>query len=650
MVLKVAVIGAGEMGHGIAELCALRGLRVAMRDTKPEFVDRGMERIRWSLGKLLERKEVTKEQADEALARIRPTVDLAEAVEGADVVVEAVFEDLDLKKKVFAELDAHAPPNAFLASNTSGLSITAMGRATRRPNKVVGLHFFNPVVRMPLIEIVRGDDTDDETLRRAEEFTRTLGKTPIVCRKDVPGFITSRTIFPYMYEAAWIHHEEGVPKEVIDSAMKFRVGFPMGPFELADQVGIDLLYMAPTKQGLPVPPPIAALYEAGRFGRKSGAGFYEYGEQGKPPIAPDQGKDFDPLRILAPIANEAARLVEWQVASPEEIDLAMRLGTAFPKGPLRLADEYGLDAVLAVLAGSKRHKAVQLLRDMVERGELGAKSGKGFYEYGKEGSRMEYQTILVTKDVETGVATVTLNRPDRLNTITPEMVDELESAFVALEKDEDLRCLVITGAGEKAFSAGADVTAFGSVDKSHKTWSYSRRVHQVLQRLADFPRPTMAAINGHCFGGGLEVALACDFRVAARRAKIGQTELNLGLLTGAGGIPRLVRLLGLAKAKELVLLAPRLTADEADNIGLITQALDNEDFAAKVREFAERLAKSAPIAYRLAKGVLNRASDMPLQAALEDESLAFGLITSTDDMYEGIQAMMEKREPKFKGQ
>ena len=650
MVLKVAVIGAGEMGHGIAELCALRGLRVSMRDMKPEFVERGMERIRWSLGKLIERNEVTKELADQALARIRPTVDLAEAVEDADLVEEAVFEDLDLKKSVFSELDAHAPTNAVLASNTSGLSITAMGRATRRPDKVVGLHFFNPVVRMPLVEIVRGDDTSDDTLRRAEEFTRMLGKTPIVCRKDVPGFITSRTIFPYMYEAAWIHHEEGVPKEAIDSAMKFRVGFPMGPFELADQVGIDLLYTAPTKQGLPVPPPIVALYEAGRFGRKSGVGFYDYREQGKPPIAPDQGKDFDPLRILAPIANEAARLVEWHVASPEEIDLAMRLGTAFPKGPLRLADEYGLDAVLAALAGSKRHEAVQLLREMVARGELGAKSGKGFYEYGKEESRMEYQTILVTKDVEIGVATVTLNRPDRLNTITSEMVDELERAFVALEKDEDVRCLVVAGAGEKAFSAGADVTAFGSVDKSHKTWSYSRRVQQVLQRLADFPKPTLAAINGHCFGGGLEVALACDFRVAARRAKIGQTELSLGLLTGAGGIPRLVRLLGLAKAKELVLLAPRLTADEADNIGLITQALDNEDFAAKVQEFAGRLAKSAPIAYRLAKGVLNRASDMPLQAALEDESLAFGHITSTDDAYEGIQAMMEKREPKFKGQ
>jgi len=649
MTTKIAVIGAGEMGHGIAQLAAMHGFQVTMRDIKPEFVDRGMERIRWSFRKLVERNELTQEQANKALARITATTELADAVRGADVVIEAVFEDLDLKKQVFLELDAHAPPNAILASNTSGLRITEMARVTKRPEKVVGMHFFNPVVMMPLIEIVRGDDTSDATVRAMEELSRAMNKTPIVCRKDVPGFITTRTIGNYMYEAAWIHDEEGVPTEVIDSAMKFKVGFPMGPFELADRVGVDLLNRIPATQGLPIPPSVERLARAGKHGQKTGEGFYDYRQGGKPGITPDQGKDFDVLRILAPVFNEAARLVEWGVASPEEIDLAMRLGTAFPKGPLRLADEYGLDAILMALAGSKRHRPVRLLEEKVRSGELGVKSGKGFYDHMREGSTMTYETILVAKDGDTGVATITLNRPDRLNTITPGMVDEIEGALIALERDEEVRCLVVTGAGEKAFSAGADVTSFGSVDKSYKSWNYSRRTQQAFQRLADFPKPTVAAINGYCFGGGLELALACDFRLAARRAKIGQTELNLGLITGAGGIPRLVKMLGLAKAKELVLLAPRLTADEADNIGLITQALDNEDFAAKVHEFALRLARSAPIAYRLAKGVLNRATDMPLQAALEDESLAFGHITSTEDVYEGIQAMMEKRDPKFKG-
>jgi len=650
MVRRVAVIGAGEMGHGIAELAALRGFAVTIRDVRQELVDRGMERIRWSLGKLVEKKEITQVQMDEALGRINGTVDLPDAVKDADIVIEAVFEDLDLKKRVFGELDAHAPPEAILASNTSGLSITAMGRTTGRPGKVVGLHFFNPVMRMPLIEIVKGDDTTEETLRAAEGLTRALGKTPIVCRKDVPGFITTRTIWNYMNEAAWIHDEEGVPTETIDSAMKFRVGFPMGPFELADRVGIDLLELATRKQGVRVPPSIERLAKEGRLGQKVGEGFYDYRQGGKPAITPDHGKDFDPLRILAPVINEAARLVEWGVAAPEEIDLAMRLGTAFPKGPLRLADEYGIDVVLAALKGSTRHEPVKLLSEMAVRGEIGVKSGRGFYRHETGAKLAGFETIAVTVDPETHVATITLNRPDRLNTITPQMTDELERALVDLERDESVRCVLLTGAGEKAFSAGADVTAFGGVTKSYAGRDLSRRTQQVFSRLAEFPKPTVAAINGYCLGGGLEMALACDFRIATKRAKLGQTELSLGLIPGAGGGPRLVKLLGLARAKELVLLAQRLSADDAHRVGLVTQVVENDAFEAAAEQYAAKLAGSAPIAYRLAKAILNQSADMSTLAALEAEANAFGHVIATEDIYEGIQAMMEKREPKFKGQ
>lgn len=649
MVSKIAVIGAGEMGHGIAELAALRGFAVSLRDIKPEFVERGMERIRWSLGKLVERNEATREAADAALARIAPTTDLPGALQDADLVIEAVFEDLDLKKTVFRELDAHAPAHAILASNTSGLSITAMGRETKRPDRVVGLHFFNPVVMMPLIEIVKGEDTSDATIVAAEALTRQLGKTPIVCRKDVPGFITTRTIAPYMLEAAWIHDEEGVPTEVLDSALKFRVGFPMGPFELTDRVGVDLMAMATAKQGVPVPPSIERLAREGKNGQKVGVGFYDYRSGGKPPITPEEGKDFDILRVLGPVINEAARLVEWQVASPEEIDLAMRLGTAFPKGPLRLADEYGIDAVVATSRASKRHQPVKLLVDMAARGDVGVKSGKGFYDHGREETAMAYETILVSKDAETMVATLTLNRPDRLNTINAQMTDELERALMHLEKDETVRCLMITGAGEKAFSAGADVTSFGGLTKSYAARDVSRRWQQVFTRLADFPKPTLAAINGYCFGGGLEMALACDFRVAAKRAKLGQTELNLGLITGAGGSPRLVKLLGLARAKEIVLLAQQLSADDAHRLGLVMQVLEHDAFESAAMQFAAKLARSAPVAYRLAKAILNEAADMSTRAALEAEATAFGHVVSTEDIYEGIQAMMEKRDPKFSG-
>ncbi len=647
--MKIAVIGAGEMGHGIAELAALHGHDVRLRDIKQEYLDRGLERIRWSLGKLVEKNQIRQAEAAAALARIRATLDLREACKDADIAIEAVFEDAELKKKVFQELDSAAPEKTILASNTSALPITNMARATKRPQKVVGMHFFNPPMLMPLIEVIRADTTSDATLAAAVDLTKSLGKTPIVVRKDVPGFITTRVLGPYFEEAAWIHEQEGIPIETIDAAMRFRAGFPMGPFELADQVGVDVLHHLIVNANRPMPKAVQALVDAKKVGRKAGAGFYAYAE-GRPKLTPEIGATFEPIRILAPMINEAAELVSLDVASPAEIDEAMRLGTAFPKGPLATADDLGIDVVLAALNRHPRSKPAKILEDMVARGDLGVKSGKGFYEHRGGGEVTKYDTILVTTDTASMVATVTLNRPDRLNTLSPQVFDELERSLIELDRHADVRCVVITGAGDRAFSAGADLTSFSDISKAFKVWQFSRRAEEVFSRLANFPKPTIAAINGHCFGGGLELAIACDFRIAAKRAKLGQTEVNIGLVPGAGGSQRLVRILGQPKAKELIFLGSRLSAQEAAAIGLVTKTVENEAFDSEVRSFAEKLAKQAPIAIRLAKALLNRSGDVPIDAALEMEAMAFGLVASTEDIYEGLQAFMEKREPKFKGE
>ena len=647
--MRLAVIGAGEMGHGIAELAALHGHEVAMRDVKQELLDRGMERIRWSLGKLVEKNQIRPEQRDEVLARIRVTTDLAQATRDAAIVIEAIFEDLDLKKRVFRELDRAAPKDAILASNTSALPITNMARATKRPHKVVGMHFFNPPMLMPLVEVIRADTTDDATLEAAVGLAKSLGKTVVVVKKDVPGFITTRVLGPYFEEAAWIHDTERVPIETIDAAMRFRAGFPMGPFELADQVGIDVLRHLIKNANRPVPRSVQTLIEEKKFGRKVDEGYYSY-KGGRPTLRPEMGSGFDPIRILAPMINEAAELVALDVASPAEIDEAMRLGTAFPDGPLAMADKVGVDTVLSALRDHPRSKPAAILSEMVARGDLGAKSGKGFYQHRMEREMMAQGTLLIAKDPATHVATITINRADRLNTLTPEFFEDLDRALGELRADETVRCVMITGSGDRAFSAGADLTSFTEVSKAFKVWRSSRRSQEVFLRLANFPKPTVAAINGHCFGGGLELALACDFRIAAKRARLGQTEVNLGLVPGAGGSQRLVRILGQAKAKELVMLGSRLTADEAASLGLLTKAVENEAFAAEVRGFSERLAKQAPIAIRLAKVLLNRAIDTPIDASLEMEAMAFGLVTSSEDVFEGLQAFLEKREPKFKGE
>jgi len=647
--MKVAVIGAGEMGHGIAELAALHGYEVRMRDIKQEYLDRGLERIRWSLGKLVEKGQIRKEQAEEAFVRIHPTLDLREACHDADLAIEAVFEDLDLKKKIFHDLDEAAPAKTILASNTSALPITNMAFATKRPQKVVGMHFFNPPMLMQLVEVIRADTTSDATLQAAVDFARGLGKTVVVVKKDVPGFITTRVLGPYFEEAVWIHEEEGIPIETIDAAMRFRAGFPMGPFELADQVGVDVLHHLIENAKRPMPKSVQRLIDGKKVGRKVGEGFYSYTE-GRPKLTPEKAASFEPIRILAPIINEAAQLVEMDVADPAEIDEAMRLGTAFPKGPCAMADDLGIDVVVDALRGHKRSKTAKILGDMVARGDLGVKSGRGFYDHKTEGGRMTYETLLVSVDAAAHVATITINRPDRLNTLSPQVFEDMDRVLAELDRDDDVRCVVVTGAGDRAFSAGADLTSFSDISKAFKVWRFSRRAEDVMSRLANFPKPTVAAINGHCFGGGLEVALACDFRIAARRAKLGQTEVNLGLVPGAGGSQRLVRIIGQAKAKELVMLGTRLTADEAAAIGLVNKAVENEAFAGEVRAFADKLAKQAPVAMQLAKVLLNRSGDMPIDAALEMEAMAFGLVTSAEDLYEGLQAFMEKREPKFKGE
>ncbi|MFQ5986674.1 MAG: 3-hydroxyacyl-CoA dehydrogenase/enoyl-CoA hydratase family protein, partial [Thermoplasmata archaeon] len=644
---RIAVIGAGEMGHGIAELAALHGFEVTLHDIKDEFIERGLERIRWSLEKLADKGQLEGTPED-LLKRIRTSTDLKEAAKEADFVIEAVTEDIALKEKIFKDLDAQAPADAVLASNTSGLSITTMGKATGRPSQVVGMHFFNPPIIMELVEIVKGDDTDDATLETTSELAKRLKKTPILVRKDIPGFITTRIIFHFMNEGAWIHHEEGVPRETIDAAMKFQVGFPMGPFELADQVGIDLLVVAQKKQGLPVPPPFRERFDQGRLGKKTERGFYDYRGDAKPTLSPEAGQDFDPIRILAPIVNEAATLVEMGVAPPEEIDLAMRLGTAFPLGPLVQGDTVGLDRIVEELKGSKRHEPAQILLDMVEEGKLGKKSGTGFYAY--EGSEAkEFKTLLVEKDPETMIATLVLNRPERLNTITAEMIAEASAALAGLRDDPEVRCLVVRGAGERAFCAGADVTSFTGVDKAHKAWASSSDAQRVFKELEDFPKPTVAAVHGYALGGGLEIALACDFRIATKDATLGQVETSLGLIPGAGGTQRLVRLVGLGRAKELVLLAKRIDGEEALAMGLVEQAVAPEALDEAVAEFAGKLAKGPPVALRLAKMLLNQSARGLGEAGLSMEALAFSVATSTEDLFEGISAFLSKKEPKFKG-
>ena len=277
----VGVIGCGLMGSGIAEVCARAGYRVVVREINEGFLQNGLGRIQQSLSKAVARGKLSQEQADQTMERIQGTVYLTDLA-GCDLVVEAAIENMDLKKEIFAELDKLLAPHAILASNTSSLCITEMASVTQRGDKVLGIHFFNPVPVMPLIEFVRTILTSDETMAIARAFGASLGKT-MVTAKDTPGFSVNRLIIPYLLQVVQIYEDGLATKEDIDAAIKLGMAHPMGPLTLLDFIGLDTtLFIADAMYDefkdprYAAPPLLRRMVLAGQLGRKSGKGFYDY--------------------------------------------------------------------------------------------------------------------------------------------------------------------------------------------------------------------------------------------------------------------------------------------------------------------------------------------------------------------------------------
>jgi 3-hydroxybutyryl-CoA dehydrogenase len=271
----VLVVGAGQMGGGIAQVMAASGRRVSLHDAAPGAVERGLETMRKSLTRLAEKGGA---DPDEVLARVEPVADLVPA----DLMVEAVVEDAAVKEGVFRRADEVLPNEAVLASNTSSIPIGSLAAATSRPDRVIGMHFFNPVPVLQLVEVVRGSETSDETAEEIMELARELGKTPAVAN-DFPGFVSNRILMPYINEAVWALHEGVAEPEAIDTIAKLGFNHPMGPLALADLIGLDtcVAIMEVLRDGLGETryepcPLLRNLVDAGKLGRKSGAGFYIY--------------------------------------------------------------------------------------------------------------------------------------------------------------------------------------------------------------------------------------------------------------------------------------------------------------------------------------------------------------------------------------
>jgi enoyl-CoA hydratase/3-hydroxyacyl-CoA dehydrogenase len=347
---KVAVMGAGDMGHGIAEVALLAGYKVAMRDIEQRFVDKGLARIRESLEKLAEKQKITEDNKKAMLANIGIFVDIGEAVKDADFIIEAVPEIMNLKKEVFKALDELAPKHAILASNTSTMSITEIASATTRPDKVVGMHFFNPAVLMKLVEVIKGDKTSEETMKVTYDVSLKMNKIPVRVEKDTAGFIYNRVIAPSGILLGAIIDKGLATPEEIDARMK-KLGMPMGPYETMDYVGLDIHYHVLLYLGEELSPdfkPAKWLKEkvdAGTLGKKTGKGIFDW-SKGRPEIDLAKAKeDFDPTDLIAVQVNEATKLLEEGVVnSTDDIDKAMINGGG-GIGPFQLAKGIGYDKI-----------------------------------------------------------------------------------------------------------------------------------------------------------------------------------------------------------------------------------------------------------------------------------------------------------------
>ena len=362
--MTVAVIGAGTMGSGIAQVAAQAGHTTYLFDTRKEAVGKAIAGLGKTFDKLVEKGKLTAEKATEIKARIKPATDLKELA-GCGLVIEAIIEDLGIKKKLFAELESLLSADAVLATNTSSLSVTAIAAACARPERVVGLHFFNPAPLLPLVEVVPGLATDEALASRMYALMQTWGKTPVVC-KDTPGFIVNRVARPFYGEAIRIYEEGIADMPTIDAAMK-SVGFKMGPFELMDLIGNDINFTVTRTvwEAFFFDPRYKPSFtqqrqvESGRFGRKSGRGYYSYPEGVALTFPTVEAPIADPIveRVLAMLINEAADALFWKVASAADIDLAMTKGVNYPKGLLAWADEKGASHWLGILEALQQRYA-----------------------------------------------------------------------------------------------------------------------------------------------------------------------------------------------------------------------------------------------------------------------------------------------------
>ena len=677
---RVAVVGAGNMGSGIAQKSAQEEFDVQMVDREAQWVERGQSIITNFLSEAVERRIFSPQQVADIQGRITGVIGVEETAADTDLVIEAVFEDFDVKTAVFSTLDEVCGPNTILASNTSSLSVNALANATGRPDRFVGLHFFYHPAKNRLVEVIPAQSSSQETIDKVVQYCKMLGKVVIVCA-DRPGFVVNRFFVPWLNEACLLLEEGTASAAQIDAiaCKAFQIG--LGPFGLMNLTG----------------PPIALhstdyLAEQLKTPRYTGAqnlrdlieANAHWDVSGDDDYTEDQYTAVSE-RLLGVVFGVAAQIVDEDICSMEDVDRGAKVGLRWARGPFELMNKIGV---------KEAHRMA------IKYAEL-AEDGWNVPTFFTQQAGNDWDFSYVDSVVSDGIATITINRPEAMNALNVTVVEQLTTAVSAANSDDSVHTIVLDGAG-KAFVAGADVKFF--VDKIRadaipEIYEFTADGHTMLEMLESSSKTTVALTTGLALGGGLELALACDYRIGTRRTQFRFPETSIGIYPGLGGSQRPARICGIPAARWAVLAGNFMNAQTAKDLGLITHLVDvasvdscvatiasegkpankypgqpsNPD--SKVAQFAssfysdanmpalmngvcpegfetedktvlrqiKSLSFTAPIGLRMASDLINATASTSLGDGLQMELDGLDAIFSTKDALEGLSALIENR-------
>jgi len=678
---SIAIIGAGNMGSGIAQKSAQEQFEVQMVDREQQWVDRGHDIISEFLGEAVERRIFSLAQVEGIKGRITGVVGTENVSPDTDLVIEAVFEDFGIKTEVFRILDEVCDERTILASNTSSLSVNALAGAVGRPDRFIGLHFFYHPAKNRLVEIIPAASTSAETLAAVEQYCKTMGKVVIVC-KDRPGFVVNRFFVPWLNEACRLL-EEGVGSTAQIDAVAceaFRIG--LGPFALMNLTGSPIALHSTDY--------LAEQLNSPRYiGTQSlrdlvaGGRTWEIGDD------VNCGEEVAAVireRLLGQVFAVASQIVAEGICSMEDVDRGAKVGLRWARGPFELANRIDVGEAVRLAVAYADEAGLEL---------------PDWFASRKEPFEFSYIDV----EVDGGIATVRINRPEAMNALNVTVVSQLGEALDELNARDDISAITLEGAG-KAFVAGADVKFFVDkirADAIQDIYDFTAHGHAVLDKLESSPKTTIALTTGLALGGGLELALACDYRVGTRRTQFRFPETSIGIYPGLGGTQRTPRICGLECARFAVLASNFLDATSAEALGLLTHLVEPSEVQATVDAIVEQgkpgdkypgrptdeshpaaafaaafysdgnmsalmsggvpegfdaedkivsrqlksLSRAAPIALAMANGLLDSAADSNLEAGLTRELEGLERIFGTSDALEGLSALIEGRRPSY---